>query len=58
VAGTGIGLAVVRDLALLHAGSCRVESGAAGGARFIVELPGAVSATAQAVLPHGVRAPA
>jgi signal transduction histidine kinase len=41
VAGTGIGLAVVRDLTQLHGGSCRVESSAAGGARFIVELPGA-----------------
>jgi signal transduction histidine kinase len=58
VAGTGIGLAVVRDLELLHAGSCRVESGAAGGARFVVELPGAVSAAPPAALPHGVRAPA
>jgi signal transduction histidine kinase len=58
VAGTGIGLAVVRDLALLQGGSCRVEGGAAGGARFIVELPDAVSATAPAVVRHGVRAPA
>jgi signal transduction histidine kinase len=39
VAGTGIGLAVVRDLVRLQGASVRVESGAAGGARFVVELP-------------------
>jgi signal transduction histidine kinase len=39
VAGTGIGLAVVRDLVALHGGSARVERGARGGARFVVELP-------------------
>ncbi len=39
VAGTGIGLAVVRDLARLQGGSARVEAGDAGGARFVVELP-------------------
>ena len=66
VAGTGIGLAVVRDLALLHGGSCRVENVTAGGARFIVELPGAVPVSEDAehpehaghvVLPHEIRAP-
>jgi signal transduction histidine kinase len=38
-AGTGIGLAVVRDLVERHGGSCRVEDAAGGGARFVVELP-------------------
>ncbi len=43
VAGTGIGLAVVRDLVTLSGGDVRVErgarGGARGGARFVVELP-------------------
>jgi len=43
VAGTGIGLAVVRDLTALHGGACRVESGARGGARFVVEIPHAAA---------------
>ncbi len=42
--GSGIGLAVVRELVRAHGGECRVEQAAAGGARFIVELPGAASA--------------
>ncbi len=39
VAGTGIGLTVVRDLVALHGGTVRVEDGGRGGARFVVELP-------------------
>jgi signal transduction histidine kinase len=39
IAGTGIGLSVVRDLATRHGGTCSVTSGERGGARFIVELP-------------------
>lgn len=39
VTGSGIGLAVVRDLVCRHGGAVRVESGATGGARFIVEFP-------------------
>jgi signal transduction histidine kinase len=42
VPGSGIGLAVVRDLVRAHGGECGVEDGAGGGARFVVELPGAV----------------
>lgn len=38
VAGTGIGLAVVRELAGLLGGHARVETGAPRGARFAVEL--------------------
>ena len=37
--GSGIGLAVVRDLAMQAGGSARVESGATNGARFVVDLP-------------------
>jgi signal transduction histidine kinase len=39
VAGTGIGLAVVRDLTRLQGGDARVEESPGGGARFLVELP-------------------
>ncbi|MGB7848491.1 MAG: HAMP domain-containing sensor histidine kinase [Candidatus Acidiferrum sp.] len=39
IAGTGIGLSIVRDLVVRHGGSCTVTSGACGGAKFIVELP-------------------
>jgi signal transduction histidine kinase len=41
VAGTGIGLSVVRELAELHGGQSWVEARRPTGARFIVELPGA-----------------
>jgi signal transduction histidine kinase len=44
VAGTGIGLAIVRELARLQGGSTRVEEGGRGGARFVVELPAAPAA--------------
>ena len=40
VAGTGIGLAVVRDLARLHEGEARVEPSLLG-ARLVLEVPGA-----------------
>jgi signal transduction histidine kinase len=43
VAGSGIGLAVVRGLIRQHGGSVWVEDAVAGGARFVVELPGASS---------------
>ena len=38
IAGMGIGLSVVRELVALHGGRVRVESGARGGARFVVTL--------------------
>ena len=39
VAGTGIGLAVVRELSTLHRGRSWCEEADAGGARFVIELP-------------------
>ncbi len=39
VAGSGIGLAVVRELATLHRGRTWVEDADSGGSRFVVELP-------------------
>ena len=41
VAGTGIGLAVVRELVALHNGRAWVEDAPGGGARFVLELPAA-----------------
>jgi signal transduction histidine kinase len=40
-AGSGIGLAVVRALAREHNGSVWVEAAPGGGARFVVQFPGA-----------------
>ena len=39
IAGTGIGLAVVRELVARHGGRTWVENGCDGGARFVVEIP-------------------
>jgi signal transduction histidine kinase len=39
IAGTGIGLSVVKDVVTRHGGHCFVENTAAGGARFLVVLP-------------------
>lgn len=39
VAGTGIGLAVVRDIVRRHRGKAWVETSDAGGATFVVTLP-------------------
>jgi signal transduction histidine kinase len=41
VPGSGIGLAVVRELVAAHGGECRVDPAPSGGARFVVELPNA-----------------
>ena len=38
VAGSGIGLYVVRELARLHGGDAWVEDAPGGGARFVLEL--------------------
>jgi len=40
VPGSGIGLAVVRELVAAHGGTYTVETAPAGGARFVLELPG------------------
>lgn len=39
VAGSGIGLSVVRQVAEAHGGGVRIEEGVAGGARFVMEIP-------------------
>lgn len=39
IAGTGIGLAVVRDLVERHGGKSRVEDSTDGGARFVIDFP-------------------
>jgi signal transduction histidine kinase len=37
--GSGIGLAVVRDIVVRHGGAVRVEDAPGGGARFVLEFP-------------------
>lgn len=57
--GTGIGLAVVRELAVLHEGRAWVEDAEGGGAAFIVEFPLAPELESQgADRPLAVGAPA
>ena len=41
IAGSGIGLSVVRDIIGQHGGVGRIESTSGGSARFVIELPGA-----------------
>lgn len=43
VTGAGIGLAVVHELVTAQRGRAWVERGSRGGARFIIELPGAMA---------------
>ncbi|HJU66210.1 MAG TPA: HAMP domain-containing sensor histidine kinase, partial [Gemmatimonadaceae bacterium] len=65
IAGSGIGLSVVRELVALHGGSVHVERSPAGGARFVIELPGGTrdggrgtrSAEKQAAQPATLDAP-
>lgn len=37
--GFGLGLAIVRRVALVHGGAVRLEESASGGARFVITLP-------------------
>ena len=41
IAGSGIGLSIVRELIGLHAGTVNVDDATGGGTRVILELPGA-----------------
>ena len=52
VAGSGIGLAVVRELMTYHSGRAWVDAAPGGGARFVLELPEA-PAIAHASPPDG-----
>jgi len=54
VAGSGVGLALVRELVQLHGGSARIEATPSGGTCIVVELPGA---TAAKDTPVGVEEP-
>ena len=42
--GVGLGLSLVRRFAELHGGAAHVEDRSGGGARFVIDLPGAVEA--------------
>lgn len=37
--GFGLGLAIVRRIALVHGGEVRLDTGGSGGARFVLLLP-------------------
>jgi signal transduction histidine kinase len=45
--GVGIGLSLVKSFAELHGGSAHIEDRDGGGARFVIDLPGAVTAIAE-----------
>jgi signal transduction histidine kinase len=49
--GTGLGLAVTRQIVEGHAGKIRCEQGASGGARFVIEFQRAQGSNEQAVDP-------
>jgi signal transduction histidine kinase len=56
VAGTGIGLAVVKELASLHRGRVWCDEAEAGGARFVIELPDATPGQPATEPQHAVEA--
>lgn len=43
--GSGIGLTIVREVAIAHGGSARIDTGERGGARFVVTLPAVESSS-------------
>jgi signal transduction histidine kinase len=51
VRGSGIGLAVVAELARAAGGSALVVGGKGGGARFVIELPGSVAVAPGVMVP-------
>jgi signal transduction histidine kinase len=55
--GSGIGLAVVRELTQLHGGSATVQDAPGGGARFVIELPIAAPVTDARTTPAMRREP-
>jgi signal transduction histidine kinase len=59
VAGTGIGLSVVCELAALHGGRAWVETAPGGGARFVIDLPaGTLAVPPPPAAPGGATEPA
>ncbi len=53
--GSGIGLAVVRDIVVRHGGVVRVEDAPGGGARFVLEFPDACRLGPRAVQDSSIR---
>ncbi|MGQ0816178.1 MAG: sensor histidine kinase [Gemmatimonadota bacterium] len=52
--GSGIGLAVVRELAVLHGGGAWIEDAPHGGARVVIEFPSAYVAAESTVMDWAV----
>lgn len=53
--GSGIGLAVVRDIVVRHGGAVRIEEAPSGGARFVMEFPEASRLGPRAVSDDSMR---
>ncbi|MBK9036274.1 MAG: DUF4118 domain-containing protein [Myxococcales bacterium] len=51
--GAGLGLAVVRAIAVAHGGTVTADATAAGGARFVLELPATIAPGAPALAGGG-----